>query len=70
MKKRRDAKPGWGTLIISVMLVFWINNGISQALSLLLVVAVLGGLFYAVYRFCGKHPRIAWLFILLGLTNS
>lgn len=70
MKKQNTAKPGWGTLITSVLLVLLINNDISQVLNLLLVVAVLGGFLYAIYRFFGKHPLLAWLLILFGLTNS
>lgn len=70
MKKQNTAKPGWGTLIASILLVLLINNDISQVFNLLLAVTVTGGFLYVIYRFFSKHPLLAWLLALFGLTNS
>lgn len=70
MKNKKQAKPGCGTVFLSLLVVLLIGNDLSQVFSLLIVVAVLGGVGYALYRFCGRHPLIAWFFALFGLINS
>ena len=69
MKNKKQAKPGLGTVFFSLLVALLIRADLSQMFSLLIVVAVLGAVGYAVFRFSGRHPLVVWFLALLGIIN-